>query len=208
MSRSSKKGPFVAEHLLAKVERMNSTREKRVIKTWSRASTVVPAMVGHTIAVHDGRKHIPVYVHENMVGHKLGEFAPTRIFRGHGSGDKSEVSHERCSSEAHRSRRAPEVRARAARARCAASSTPSAARRVREALTLLEFTGVFAVRSRSRRSSRCAVANAENNHDMSAGRPVVIAKVTVDGGPGGGSPSVSIRARKAAPHSSARECRT
>ncbi|HEY7994927.1 MAG: 30S ribosomal protein S19 [Candidatus Eremiobacterales bacterium] len=92
MSRSRTKGPFIAEHLLVKVERMNSTREKRVIKTWSRASTIVPAMVGHTIAVHDGRKHVPVYVQENMVGHKLGEFAPTRLFRGHGSGgDKAAV---------------------------------------------------------------------------------------------------------------------
>jgi small subunit ribosomal protein S19 len=86
MSRSTRKGPYIADHLLAKVEKMNSTREKRVIKTWSRASTIVPAMVGHTIAVHDGRKHVPVYVQENMVGHKLGEFAPTRIFRGHGTG--------------------------------------------------------------------------------------------------------------------------
>jgi len=92
MSRSRTKGPFIAEHLLVKVERMNSTREKRVIKTLSRASTIVPAMVGHTIAVHDGRKHVPVYVQENMVGHKLGEFAPTRLFRGHGSGgDKAAV---------------------------------------------------------------------------------------------------------------------
>jgi len=91
MTRSAKKGAFIAEHLLEKVERMNSTREKRVMKTWSRASTVVPAMVGHTIAVYDGRKHIPVYVQENMVGHKLGEFAPTRIFRGHGSGGEKAV---------------------------------------------------------------------------------------------------------------------
>jgi len=91
MSRSRTKGPFIAEHLLVKVERMNSAREKRVIKTWSRASTIVPAMVGHTIAVHDGKKHVPVYVQENMVGHKLGEFAPTRLFRGHGSGQKAEV---------------------------------------------------------------------------------------------------------------------
>jgi small subunit ribosomal protein S19 len=92
MARSSKKGPFVAEHLLVKIERMNSSREKRVVKTWSRASTIVPAMVGHTIAVHDGKKHVPVYVQENMVGHKLGEFAPSRQFRGHGSGgDKTAV---------------------------------------------------------------------------------------------------------------------
>ncbi len=95
MSRSAKKGPFVADHLLVRIERLNAAREKRVIKTWSRASTITPAMVGHTIAVHDGRKHVPVYIQENMVGHKLGEFAPTRVFRGHGSGasaDKAEVS--------------------------------------------------------------------------------------------------------------------
>ena len=91
MSRSTRKGPFIADHLLAKIEKMNSTREKKVIKTWSRASTIVPAMVGHTIAVHDGRKHVPVYVQENMVGHKLGEFAPTRIFRAH-SGEKSKIA--------------------------------------------------------------------------------------------------------------------
>ena len=85
-----KKGPFVADHLMKKVEKMNETREKRVIKTWSRASTIVPAMVGHTIGVHNGKAHIPVFVTENMVGHKLGEFSPTRHFRGHG-GDKAAV---------------------------------------------------------------------------------------------------------------------
>lgn len=83
MSRSLKKGPFVDEHLLAKVEAMNATNQKRVIRTWSRRSTIVPEMVGHTIAVHDGRKHVPVYISEAMVGHKLGEFALTRTFRGH-----------------------------------------------------------------------------------------------------------------------------
>ena len=81
MGRSLKKGPFVADHLLKKVEKLNETREKRVIKTWSRASTIVPAMVGHTIGVHNGKAHIPVFVTENMVGHKLGEFSPTRIFK-------------------------------------------------------------------------------------------------------------------------------
>ena len=83
MSRSLKKGPFVDTSLLEKVEGMNRTNEKKVIKTWSRRSTVIPEMVGHTLAVHNGRKFIPVYVTENMVGHKLGEFAPTRIFKGH-----------------------------------------------------------------------------------------------------------------------------
>ena len=88
MSRSIKKGAFVDDHLAKKVANLNTTREKKVIKTWSRRSTVIPDMVGHTIAVHNGRKFIPVYVAENMVGHKLGEFAPTRIFKGH-SGKKA-----------------------------------------------------------------------------------------------------------------------
>ncbi|MCH7668719.1 MAG: 30S ribosomal protein S19 [Acidobacteria bacterium] len=83
MARSLKKGPFVDEHLLRKIEGANERGEKRVIRTWSRRSTIIPDMVGHTIAVHDGRKHVPVYISESMVGHKLGEFAPTRTFRGH-----------------------------------------------------------------------------------------------------------------------------
>ena len=83
MSRSSKKGPFVEERLLSRIEAMNTANEKRMIRTWSRASTVFPEMVGHTIAVHDGRKHVPVFISESMVGHKLGEFAPTRTFRTH-----------------------------------------------------------------------------------------------------------------------------
>jgi small subunit ribosomal protein S19 len=87
MSRSSKKGPFVDARLLSRVEELNATRAKRMLKTWSRASTIFPEMVGHTIAVHDGRKHVPVFVSEAMVGHKLGEFAPTRTFRGH-AGDR------------------------------------------------------------------------------------------------------------------------
>ena len=89
MARSLKKGPFVDEHLMAKVDRANDNNEKKVIRTWSRRSTIVPEMVGHTIAVRDGRKHVPVYVSESMVGHKLGEFAPTRTFRGHAGSDRS-----------------------------------------------------------------------------------------------------------------------
>jgi small subunit ribosomal protein S19 len=89
MARSLKKGPFVDEHLLKKVERANETNDKRVIKTWSRRSTIIPEMVGQTLAVHDGRKHVPVYITESMVGHKLGEFAPTRTFRGHNAGDRA-----------------------------------------------------------------------------------------------------------------------
>lgn len=84
MSRSTKKGPFVDEKLLARIIDMNKSNKKVVLKTWSRSSTIFPEMVGHTIAVYDGRKHVPVYVTEDMVGHKLGEFAPTRTFRGHG----------------------------------------------------------------------------------------------------------------------------
>ena len=87
MSRSIKKGPFVDQKLLGKVQQMNENNEKKVLKTWSRASTIFPDMVGHTLAVHDGRKFVPVYMTEDMVGHKLGEFAPTRTFRGH-AGDK------------------------------------------------------------------------------------------------------------------------
>jgi small subunit ribosomal protein S19 len=83
VARSLKKGPYVSPKLLKKIEDMNKQGEKRVIKTWSRASTVFPQMVGHTIAVHDGRRHVPIYITENMVGHKLGEFAPTRTYRGH-----------------------------------------------------------------------------------------------------------------------------
>lgn len=84
MGRSLKKGPYVDLRLLKKIEDMNRANEKKVIKSWSRASTIYPQMVGHTIAIHDGRKHVPVYITEDMVGHKLGEFAPTRTFRGHG----------------------------------------------------------------------------------------------------------------------------
>jgi small subunit ribosomal protein S19 len=87
MGRSAKKGPFVDERLMSRINAMNASGEKRVVRTWSRTSTVFPEMVGHTIAVHDGRKHVPVFITESMVGHKLGEFAPTRTFRGH-SGDR------------------------------------------------------------------------------------------------------------------------
>jgi small subunit ribosomal protein S19 len=88
MARSLKKGPFVEPKLMKKIEVMNAANQKRVIKTWSRASTIFPQMVGHTIAVHDGRRHVPIYISENMVGHKLGEFAPTRLFRGHVAKEK------------------------------------------------------------------------------------------------------------------------
>ena len=91
MSRSSKKGPFVEERLLTRVTSMNESGSKNMIRTWSRSSTIFPEMVGHTIAVHDGRRHVPVFVSESMVGHKLGEFAPTRLFRGHAGGDRARM---------------------------------------------------------------------------------------------------------------------
>jgi len=89
MSRSVKKGPYVLDSLLKKIEEMNKANDKKVIRTWSRASTIFPQMVGHTIAVHDGKKHVPFYITEEMVGHKLGEFAPTRTYKGHSGNEKS-----------------------------------------------------------------------------------------------------------------------
>jgi small subunit ribosomal protein S19 len=91
LSRSSKKGPFVDGKLMTRIETMNASNEKRMVRTWSRASTIFPEMVGHTIAVHDGRKHVPVFISEQMVGHKLGEFAPTRMFRGHAGDRQAQV---------------------------------------------------------------------------------------------------------------------
>ena len=91
MSRSSKKGPWVEERLLGRIVALNESNQKQMVKTWSRASTIFPEMVGHTIAVHDGRKHVPVFVSESMVGHKLGEFAPTRLFRGHAGSEKARM---------------------------------------------------------------------------------------------------------------------
>jgi small subunit ribosomal protein S19 len=88
MGRSLKKGPFIADSLLQKIERLNANNKKELIKTWSRSSTILPQMVGHTIAVHNGRQHVPVFITDQMVGHKLGEFAPTRTFRGHAKSDK------------------------------------------------------------------------------------------------------------------------
>ncbi|MEG1989908.1 MAG: 30S ribosomal protein S19 [Clostridia bacterium] len=91
MSRSLKKGPYVDSRLLARIEKLNEEDKKVALKTWSRSSTIYPQMIGHTIAVHDGRKHVPVYVQEEMIGHKLGEFAPTRLFKGHSGNKKSAV---------------------------------------------------------------------------------------------------------------------
>jgi small subunit ribosomal protein S19 len=95
MSRSSKKGPWVEERLIARIQAMNESGDKQMVKTWSRTSTIFPDMVGHTVAVHDGRKHVPVFVSEQMVGHKLGEFAPTRTFRGHAGDRQAKVQKAR-----------------------------------------------------------------------------------------------------------------
>jgi small subunit ribosomal protein S19 len=89
MARSLKKGPYIHHSLIKKIEKLNETQDKKVVKTWSRASMIVPDMLGHTIAVHNGKTHVPVYITEQMVGHKLGEFAPTRLFRGHAGSDKT-----------------------------------------------------------------------------------------------------------------------
>lgn len=89
MSRSIKKGPFIQVALVEKIDALNGRNEKRVVKTWSRASTIIPSMIGHTIAVYNGRKHVPIYITENMIGHKLGEFAPTRLYKGHSGSEKS-----------------------------------------------------------------------------------------------------------------------
>ena len=118
MPRSLKKGPFVDDHLLKKVDAMNASGDKKVIKTWSRRSTIIPDMVGHTMAVHDGRRHVPVYVTEAMVGHKLGEFAPTRTFRFHAGQEKS--VRRCCQSRIPTSAPAPE--------RCSATTTCPRAR--------------------------------------------------------------------------------
>ena len=91
MSRSTKKGPFVDQKLFERIERLNRSKQKQIIRTWSRDSTIFPEFVGHTIAIHDGRRHVPIYISENMVGHKLGEFAPTRTFRGHAGSKTTKV---------------------------------------------------------------------------------------------------------------------
>jgi small subunit ribosomal protein S19 len=95
LSRSSKKGPFVEERLMSRIEAMNAANSKRMVRTWSRTSTIFPEMVGHTLAVHDGRKHVPVFISEQMVGHKLGVFAPTRLFRGHAGDRQTQVKRGR-----------------------------------------------------------------------------------------------------------------
>ena len=109
MGRSTKKGPFVEERLMSRINAMNESNQKNMVKTWSRTSTVFPEMVGHTIAVHDGRKHVPVFISESMVGHKLGEFAPTRTFRGHGGKERWHGEASRNAPRCRLSARAPAI---------------------------------------------------------------------------------------------------
>src|ERR1044072_8885039 len=172
MSRSSKKGPFVEERLLSRIESVNSAGEKRMIRTWSRASTIFPEMVGHTIAVHDGRKHVPVFVSEQMVGHKLGEFAPTRTFRGH-SGDRQAQVKKQARAQAKWVRMSPR------KARLVLDNIRG--RTVPEARTVLAFTPRAAAREIDK-VLRSAVANAEANHNL-AGDDLFVSSAYVDEGP-------------------------
>ena len=182
MSRSVKKGPFVQERLLARIHAMNESGKKTVVKTWSRASTIFPEMVGHTIAVHDGRKHVPVYVTEDMVGHKLGEFAPTRTFRGH-SGFRKDLWSEIRRSEDMATRSREKSAARKANAdkrpRAIAKYVRISSRKVKVVIDLIRGKSVaeakailaFTPKAASEpvlKVLNSAVANAENNLDMSA----------------------------------------
>ena len=148
MPRSLKKGPFVDDHLLGKVERLNESGDKRVIKTWSRRSTIIPEMVGHTIAVHDGRKHVPVYVTEAMVGHKLGEFAPTRTFRYHAGQETLEVDGDRRPTMPETNERTLRVPADLRPTRCGRCSTSSGASPWTRPATILRFCERGAARDR------------------------------------------------------------
>ena len=170
MSRSSKKGPFVEARLMSRIEAMNEKNEKRMIRTWSRTSTVFPDMVGHTIAVHDGRKHVPVFISEQMVGHKLGEFAPTRTFRGHSGDRKTEVK-KRVVSTVETPR---EVRAQAKYVRMSPRKARLVAEHIRgrsvpEARAVLAFTSREAA-GVLQKVLQSAVSNAEANHGIAEER--------------------------------------
>src|SRR6476619_6758086 len=175
MPRSVKKGPFVDEHLMVKIDDMNKRGDKRVVKTWSRRSTVVPDMVGHTIAVHDGRKHVPVFVSESMVGHKLGEFAPTRTFRSHARDERRTGA-----------RQMPQSRATMKYVR----TSPRKMRRVvdlirgehvEEARRILRFSSLGASND-VEKLLNSAIANAEQNPGVIA-ENLVVARGWVDQGP-------------------------
>ena len=181
MSRSSKKGPFVEERLLQRIEAMNTSGSKQMIRTWSRSSTVFPEMIGHTIAVHDGRKHVPVFISDQMVGHKLGEFAPTRTFRGHSGDRKATV--KKCVDDGDRDAdrsRAGQVGALSAReARLVLEHIRG--RTVPEARTVLAFSE-RAIAHDIEQVLRSAVANAEANHGL-VGDELVVYTAYADEGP-------------------------
>ena len=177
MSRSAKKGFYVEESLFKKVEALNAKGDKQVIKTWSRSSTIFPEFVGHTFAVHDGRKHVPVYVTEDMVGHKLGEFAPTRTFRGH-AGSKSSKSSER--------RFSMEATAQATYVRISPRKVQIVLDLIRKqpadkAMAILQYTPKAACEP-VMKVLKSAMANAENNHNMDVSR-LYVSDCNVGAGP-------------------------
>ena len=173
MSRSLKKGPFVEPRLLSRIDAMNQAGKKEVIKTWSRSSTIFPDMVGHTIAVHDGRKHVPVYISESMVGHKLGEFAPTRTFRGHSSSGKEQVMQMESKAQAKYIRISPR------KARMVVDQIRG--KSVEDARLTLRFIE----RAAAQDVETClnsAVANAEDVHKLRANQ-LKVSEAFVDEGP-------------------------
>lgn len=187
MSRSTKKGPFVHPRLLKKIEKMNETDEKSVVKTWSRSSTIFPQFLGHTIAVHDGRKHVPVYITEEMVGHKLGEFVLTRTFKGHKGDDRTSKRKQlEITFEQWKEVFAVEARAIAKFVRVSPRKAGFTADLVRgknvdEALAILKYTPNKAARE-LRNVLLSAVANAENNHNMDRDK-LVVSKMVANQGP-------------------------
>ena len=189
MSRSLKKGPYCDEKLLARVEKLNAENKKEALKTWSRASTIYPQMIGHTIAVHDGRKHVPVYVTEEMVGHKLGEFAPTRTFKGH-SGDKKtnvkERRKEKMPEQENVQTATLEAKATLRYARISSRKVKIVAdlirgKKVDEALAIVKFTPK-ASSEIIEKLLKSAIANAENNHGMNRGN-LIVSEIYANQGP-------------------------
>jgi small subunit ribosomal protein S19 len=169
MSRSLKKGPFIETRLLGRVQTMNKKNEKKVVKTWSRASVIFPDFIGHTVAVYNGKKHIPVYVTENMVGHRLGEFAPTRTYRGHGKHTERSTSLSATAKYIGRSTRKTRLITRAI-----------VGRTVDDAAAILRFMPQGAAKDVAK-VLKSATANAENNHDLSADDLVVVDAIADEG---------------------------
>ena len=186
MSRSTKKTPFVEPKLLKRIEAMNETGKKEVLKTWSRASTIYPQMIGHTIAVHDGRKHVPVYISEEMIGHKLGEFAPTRTFKGHAGEKATTVKKWKEVISKMEENTVLEARATLGDARISARKVKIVAdlirgKDVQEALAIVKYTPK-AASPIVEKLLKSAIANAENNHNMN-GQNLYIAEIYANQGP-------------------------